>query len=131
MRQTRIDRKGDPIHRDGADGAEVRAVVSRVDTGVRPSAADGFHRVTADQGQRLFERLLYRAVPFLSLSAMLGTAVIGKMQNDVSFFCVHFQSPYFFMTKIATRNTAPSTNAAKSRPLKRSCFIRVLPSPPW
>ena len=103
----------------------------RMDACIRSSAAYGFHPVTAHLRQRSLQRFLNGTSVFLSLPAMIGTAVIGKMQNDVSFFCVHFQSPYFFMKKIATRNTAPSTNAAKSRPLKRSWFIRVLPSPPW
>ena len=68
--------------------------MTRVNAGIRSAATDTSHRVTADLNKRLLQRLLDRAVLFLGLPAMIGTAIIGEVQNNISFQSIHaFQSP--------------------------------------
>ena len=82
--QAGIDRERQPLKRDAAVGAEIRAVAQGVYPGVRPPAAHDPHRVAADLGERLFQRLRHAYLVFLQLPAVIAAAVIAQAQGDIS-----------------------------------------------
>ena len=130
MGQSRIDRKGDARCGNRRSGAEICAVMTGVNACVGPSAADTFDLVSANLGKRLFQRFLHGPVTLLHLPAVVSTAIVGKVQNDISLFAcqIHIlsrvcsdhctpcrQRPKCFMTKITAVNTQPRISAMISR----------------
>ena len=79
VRQAGVHRQRQPVDGDAALRAEVGAVVQRVDSGVRASAAGDPDRVAADLGERLFHRRRDGDVKLLHLPAVVGAAVIAEL----------------------------------------------------
>ena len=124
-REAGIDRKGHPVDRDRAVGAEIGTVALCVHTRVRAAAADDLDRFAADLRERALQRFGDGDVRLLHLPAVIGRAVILQAQSDVA-----PHRPNLASTITPASTSALQTMASVSRVHQVSCFMRVRPSSP-
>ena len=124
-REAGIDRKGNPVDRDRAVGAEIGTVALCVHARVRAAAADDLDRFSADLRERALQRFGDGDVRLLHLPAVIGRAVILQAQGDVA-----PHRPNLASTITPASTSALQTMASVSRVHQVSCFMRVRPSSP-
>ena len=82
--QVRIERIGNPIHRNSGIGSEIGNVVLGMDAGICTAAAGDVDPVSHDFGCGTFHGAAYGYIIFLNLPTVVGGSFVTQGQGDIS-----------------------------------------------